>query len=282
MTVHRSKAPPSFLLFPLAVLLLSLQACSSEDIAPPRSAEVLFESGMLKFNDEEYQEAYDEFRLLTLQYQGSTLADDAQFTMGECKFRRGEYLLAAYEYEILIRTMPTSEFVANARFNRALCFFRLSPRSYLDQENTRKAIDEFQTFLEYHPTDPRAPEAEVKINELNTKLARKEFDNGIIYMKMEYYRAAVVSFDFILEKYHDTEYSEPALLRKGEALILRKRYMDASNVLQRFLERYPSSALKGEAESLLQDAREQSQQQAKSLRAKTAADSTNTAAILSR
>jgi len=172
MTVHRIKAFTSFLLLPIAALLLTLQACSSEDIAPPRSAEVLFESGMLKFNDEDYQEAYDEFRLLTLQYQGSTLADDAQFTMGECKFRRGEYLLAAYEYEILIRTMPTSEFVANARFNRAMCFSRLSPRSYLDQENTRKAIDEFQTFLEYHPTDPRAPEAEAKINFVEKKTAR--------------------------------------------------------------------------------------------------------------
>ena len=61
------------------------------------------------------------------------------------------------------------------------------------------------------------PEAEAKINELNAKLARKEYESGLIYMKMDYFRAATVSFDYVLEKYHDTPYAEPALLKKGES-----------------------------------------------------------------
>lgn len=234
-----------------------LAACSQDEIAPPRSAEDLFESGSKLFEEEEYQAAYEEFRLLTLQYPGSVHADDAQFLMGEAKFRREEYILAAYEYEIVVRSMPTSEFVPEARYKKAQCHYELSRPYYLEQEETRKAIDQFQAFIEYHPTDPRVPEAEQKITELNTKLARKEYESGLIYIKMEYYRAAGVSFDYVLEKYHDSPYAEPAYFKKGEVLYYRKRYREARDVLRGFIERYPRSAMRPDAESLLRDVEEQ-------------------------
>lgn len=237
----------------LAVLVI-LAGCSSDEVVAPRSAEEVFQSGMKLFAEEDYLEAKEEFRIVTHQYQGSALADDGQFYLGECYFKREEFILAAYEFEILLRTMPTSEFVSNARFQRALCYYNRSPESYLDQESTRKAIDEFQAFLEYHPTDPRAPEAEAKIHEMNTKLARKDYENGIIYMKMEYYKAAVVSFDYVLEKYHDTPYAEPSLLKKGEAQFYRKRYVEAKEIAERFMERYPNSSVRSDAEKLRADA----------------------------
>lgn len=232
---------------------LLLASCSQEEVIAPRSAEEIFENAKSLFAEEDYREAYEEFRILTLQYPGAALSDDAQFHMGECKFRREEYLLAAYEYEILLRTMATSEFVPDARYMRAMCYFEASRASYLDQESTRKAIDEFQGFIEYHPTDPRVSEAEQHIHEMNVKLARKEYENGIIYMKMEYYRAAGIYFDLILEKYHDTEFAEPALFKKAEALYYRKRYREAKEVLNRFQERYPGSALGEEMRTLLGD-----------------------------
>ncbi|HEX9614371.1 MAG TPA: outer membrane protein assembly factor BamD [Bacteroidota bacterium] len=223
---------------------LLLLSCSQDEVAAPRSAEVIFESAKAKFDDEDYREAYDELRILTLQYPGDDLADDAQFLMAECKYRREEYLLAAFEYETLLRTSPTSEFVPNARFMRAMCYYESSRSSSLDQENTRKAIDEFQAFIEYHPTDARVPEAEQRIQDMNAKLAKKEYENGIIYMKMEYYRAAGIYFDLILEKYHDTEYAEPALFKKAESFYYRKRYRESMEILNRFQERYPESSLR--------------------------------------
>lgn len=249
-TVLTGKLPRFAVL--LAFLVLSA-GCSQDEAAPPRSAEAIFEHGRQLYEEEEYQEAYEEFRLLTLQYPGSALADDAQFLMGEAKFKRGEYILAAYEYDVVVKSMPTSEFIPEARYKKALCHYELSRPYYLEQEETKKAIDQFQAFIEYHPTDPRVSEAEAKIAELNTKLARKEYESGIIYMKMEYYRAAGVSFDYVLEKYHDSPYAEPAYFKKGEALYYRKRYREARDVLRGFLERYPQSDLRPQAESLLKE-----------------------------
>jgi outer membrane protein assembly factor BamD len=188
-----------------------------------------------------------------LQYLGSKVADSAQFYMAECRYLREEYILAAFEYDVLLRTMPSSVFISRARFRRATCFFELSPNPILDQNYSRKAIDEYQAFLEYHPTDTLVSLAEQRINELNTKLAQKDFENGMTYMHMEYYKAATYYFDVVLDKYHDTQYAEPALLKKAEALTNRKKYTDAKEALGKFREKYPSSNLKSDADKLNSD-----------------------------
>lgn len=249
----------------LLVILSWVAGCSAPQETAPLSAEKRFEEGMKKFNDEDYLEAIEDFRIVALQYQGSALADDAQFYLGESRLQREEYILAAYEYEVLTRTMPTSEYVGKARFKRALCYYNLSPKSYLDQEYSKRAIDEFQSFIEYHPTDSLVSQAEVKIMELNTKLAKKEFDNGAVYMTMEYYKAAVISFDHILEKYHDTPYAEQAQLKKAEAMYYRNKFTEAQQEIEKFFAKYPSSAFKAEAEKLKQDILDKSAQKSKSV-----------------
>jgi len=212
-----------------------------------------FALGMELFNDEDYLQAIEEFKVVTLQYQATAFADDAQFYMAESRMAREEFILAAFEYEILLRTMPTSEFVSRARFQRETCYYNMSPSSRLDQENSRKAIDEYQAFIEYHPTDSLATVAEQRITEMNTKLAQKDFDNGMTYLRLEYNKAAVYYFDLVLEKYHDTPYAEPALLRKAQAQVARKRYAEAKEALDRFREKYPNSALGSDAEALQAD-----------------------------
>ncbi len=227
--------------------------CAREETTKNLTAEERYDLGMKKFADEDYEGAIEDFKVITLQFQGTSVADKAQFYMGECRFRREEYILAAYEYEMLIRTMPTSPLVPRARFQRATCYDRLSPKYYLDQDYTHKAIDEYQAFLEYFPTDSLVPAAEARISVLNTKLAQKMFENGMTYMKLEYYRAATYYFDLVLEKYHDTPFAEPALFRKAQALRLRKRYDEAREQLARFSERYPNSSLKPDVDALRKD-----------------------------
>jgi outer membrane protein assembly factor BamD len=232
---------------------LALSGCGSTREVEQLSADKRFEHAMVLFKEENYLEAYDEFRIVTLQFQGSKFADEAQFDMGECRYKREEYVLAAYEYDVLVRTMPTSRYVPQARYQRAMCYYRLSPVSYLDQTYSRQAIDEFQSFIEYHPTDSLVTQAEAKITELNTKLAQKEYDNGVTYIHMEYYKAALVSFDHVLEKYHDSPYAEQAQYKKAEVLLLRNRVNDAKIEVQKFLAKYPNSSLKADAEKLEKD-----------------------------
>jgi outer membrane protein assembly factor BamD len=129
----------------------------------------------------------------------------------------------------------------------------LSPNSILDQNYSKKAIDEYQAFLEYHPTDTLVSLAEQRISELNTKLAEKDYENGMTYMHMEYYKAATYYFDLVLDKYHDTQYAEPSYLKKAEALTNRKKFADAKETLEKFRTKYPSSLLKSDSDRLNSD-----------------------------
>jgi outer membrane protein assembly factor BamD len=242
-----------FLGISLFILSVLAVGCGSNEATKQFSAEERYGLGMKAYKDEDYLAAIEEFKVVSLQYQGSKVADSAQFYMAECRFVREEYILAAFEYDVLIRNMSSSIFISQARFKRATCFYELSPKSHLDQNYSRKAIDEYQAFLEYHPTDTLASVAEQRISELNTRLAQKDYENALTYMHMEYYKAATYYFDVVLEKYHDTQYAEPALLKKAEALTNRKKFEEAKSAIDKFCFKYPASTYIADAQKLRLD-----------------------------
>ncbi len=235
----------------LGLIVMLAAGCGSSKEIPNESVEQRFHHAKQLFDDEDYLEAINEFTVITLQYQGSTYAGDAQYYLGECRFKRAEYLLAAFEFSLLRRNFPASARAADAQFELGLSYYMLAPKSSLDQQYTRKAIDEFQTFLEYYPNNERAVEAGAKIRELTTRLAKKEYETARLYATMEYYKASLFYYDDVIEKYHDTEYAPLSYLEKTELLIDRKKYKDAEECITKFITLYPNSVLRSRADALL-------------------------------
>jgi outer membrane protein assembly factor BamD len=229
---------------------LLLAGCGGGDVTKVLSVEDRFAQAKALFDKGNYLEAVNDFTVITLQFQGSAFAADAQFYLGECRFAREEYLLAAFEYSVVKRNYAASPRVADAQFKIGLCFYTLSPRTTLDQTYTKRAIDELQSFVEYYPSHEKAVEADAKIKELTARLAQKEYDTARLYRTMEYYRSALFYFDDVIEKYHDTEYAPLSSIGKVELLMSRNRYREAAQESKRFLERYPNSVLRGEMEKL--------------------------------
>jgi len=244
----------------LALCILSaviLQGCGSSGVTKMMSAEERLEIAKREFDDRDYLEAIKEFEAIKLQFPGSSVADDAQFYLGECRFNKEEYLLAAMEYQELVRTMPASPLLPMAQYKIGLSYYNLAPKSSLDQRYTQRAIDEFQAFIEYFPQHELAQDAANKIRELNGRLARKVFDAAELYMKLEYYKSATLYYTTVIEKFHDTEYAEPALLGRAKSYVERKKYEEALRDLDRFLEKYTSGSLTGEAQSMRRDVEKQ-------------------------
>ena len=244
------------LLFTVLIFSL-LPGCGSSSIEQSLSADERFERGKYKYDQEDFLDAIDDFTAVTLQFPGSAVADDAQYYLGECRFRREEYLLAAYEYENLKKNMPASSLVPRAQYQIGLCYYDLAPRFTLDQKYSRKAIDEFQTYIEYYPTDELVQDAETKIRELNNRLAEKDYKTAALYMKMEYYKAASYYFESVLEKYHDSDYAEDAFFGKIRSLVERRKYEDALVEARKFLVKYPASQHKTSVESLQNEINDQ-------------------------
>lgn len=233
-----------------AFVLSSCSASKGEEIL---TAEMQYAKAMNEYNQENYLEAVEAFKTITVQYQGSTVADGAQFYIGECRFQRGEYILAAAEYDMLVRSMPSSKYVATARYKRAMSYFMMSPKPQLDQKYTKLAIDDFQTYLEYSPQDSLAKDAEKKISELTDKLAEKIYESGLLYYRREYYKAAIVYFDNVAEQYHDTRFAESAMYWKARALRERMDYDGALAAVAQLFEKFPSTTMRQEALELRAD-----------------------------
>lgn len=231
-------------------LLLIIWGCGASRDLSDLSPDERLQYALNLYNDEDYQDAATEFEAILLQYPGSIYVDDAQYYLGMCRFQRGEYILAAFEFSKLIRNMPASEFVADSQFMLAESYYQLSPNYTLDQKYTKKAIEEFQAFIDFFPLNEKVAESERKIAELNDKLARKEFTIAVIYEKMDYYTASLKYYDSVLEVYHDTQYAPQAMYRKIKLLMNREREDEALKEMRKFVVLYPEDKNIQEIENL--------------------------------
>jgi len=226
----------------LGALLLLIWGCSSTNDLSDLNADDRLTSAIKLYEDEDFEDAATEFEALMLQYPGNSVVDDAQYYLAMCKFQREEFILSAFEFSKLIKNMPASEFVADAQFMLAESYYELSPDFTLDQNYTKKAIEEYQAFVDFFPLNQRVAEAERKISELNDKLGRKEYSIAVIYEKMEYYTASLKYYDAVVEIYHDTQYAPLALYRKIKLLMDREREDEALKEMRKFVRMYPEDS----------------------------------------
>lgn len=231
-------------------LLLIFFGCSSSIDTTNMGSDSRLDYAMKLYSEEDYEPAIAEFQAIILQFPGNAVVDNAQFYLAMCRFQRGEYILSAFEFSKLIKNMSVSEFVPQAQLMLAESYYELSPDFSLDQKYTKKAIEEYQAFLDFFPTNEKVSEAEGKIKELNTKLAEKEFNSAKIYEKLEFYTAAMRYYDNVVEVYHDTPFAPQALYNKINILTGRNKNQDAIEEIGKFLQRYPNDGRASELEGL--------------------------------
>lgn len=226
----------------LILLIFSIfyVGCSSSNEYLFMTPEEHFELAMKYYNDKSFESAINEFQSILLQYPGSSVIDDSQFYLAQSRFMRKEFIIAASEFSRLIRNMSASEYIPEAQFMLAECYYKLSPAVSLDQRYTKKAKEEYQAYVYFFPTHEKAVEAENRIFEMNEKLAQKEFNDAVIYTKLEYYEAAVLYFDSVIEIFHDTKYAPMASFNKIKVLIEIKKNNDALIEATKFVQRYPT------------------------------------------
>jgi len=210
-----------------------------------------FEYAKRLFDKKDYYKARMQLTIIVLNNPGHQIIENAQYYLAESHYFQKEYLLAVEEYEKLIRSLPRSEFIDDSRFRVAMCYFKLSPKYSLDQEYTLKAISFFQQFLEDYPDSEFRAEADIHHKECVLKLAKKEYKSGELYRKMGALRAAVISFDAVLEKHHDTEFADDALYWKGECHRKMREWDEAKAAFKDLVQRFVQSPYVGKAEGRL-------------------------------
>lgn len=202
-----------------------------------------FKEALRKYEDEDYLEARDEFKIIILSSRLSSVVDSARFYYADCFYHTKDYTLAIGEFERLIKFYPRSNLLDDAQYKIGLCYYKLSPQYALDQEYTYKAIKAFQAFLEDYPDSELKPEVEKMLLTCRSKLSKKAFKVGELYRKMGELEPAVISFQKVIDTYYDTKFAPLATYWKGECLRKLGRTDEAREAFTDFLSKYPEHDL---------------------------------------
>jgi len=214
---------------------------------------VLFDSAKKDYDKGKYLNAIEKFQLLVYNFPGATLVDTAQYYLAMSYYGDKDYELAAVEYSRLKNSYPQSDYADNAQFMAGVCYFENSPKqSGLDQEDIKRSIVALGDFILDNPDSPLVSDAEMVITKARTKLARKEYDNGLVYMKIYDYRAAKIYLQYVIDDFTDTEYAPLALFKLAEIDYKMNDYKSASERFNQFMNVYAKHELIGDARNYLE------------------------------
>ena len=215
-----------FLLLVSTAIFIS---CSTTSTRSDIDYDSEFESGKIALGKKKYIKAQDHFNTVVIVASHTELGDDALFYLGESFFYSKEYLMAIAEYDRLIRKMPFSPFIEKARYRICEAYLTLSPKYFNDQTYSEKALEKLQEFIDDYPNSDERQKAELDIKQLRNKLSEKAYQSGVLYMKMEEYKAALLAFKQVVELYYDTDFIELAHLKTIACYIEKNEFETASN-----------------------------------------------------
>lgn len=254
-----------FLLF--LVALMGFTSCSFNKLMKSSDNEKKYTAALAFYQKEQYSKALSLFDDLATVYRGSNRSENIHYYIAECYYNLGQYYLAGYYYKEFTRTYPTSTKAEECAFKAAYCSYLNSPKPSLDQTETKKAIDEFQLFLNRYPQTALKDSANTMIDELRLKLEEKQYQIARLYYITEDYKAAAVALVNLAKQFPNSPHMEEI-----KFLTVKSRYKLAMNSVQSkkeerlqatveayhdFIDTYSSSKHIKEAEGYYADAIEE-------------------------
>ena len=160
----------------------------------------------------EYVVASELLRTFVANNAGSADVDEAVFLLGQAQLRNKDWTAAAGEFERLLRDYPESDSSAAARFALGEAWFAQSRPPDFDQEQTHRAITEWNRYLQDFPGHWQNDLARERVKTARTRLADKLVRTAQLYLKLDLPKPARVYFDMVAADYRDTVWGPEAQL----------------------------------------------------------------------
>jgi outer membrane protein assembly factor BamD len=246
------------------------------------------------YEKKDYDGAALTLESLLVTSRATALEDHVLFLLGQTYYHSGQYLLSADIFTRLLKQVPSTQYARTAQFMIAKSHEKLSPHFELDQQETVKAIDQFALFIDQFPVtdsakissdvetyrellkiNPDNPTykqryamanaefgkidslkyAEKAIPVLREKLAKNAYFIARQYVQLKKFKAAVIFYDEVIKRYSETVYVPQAWVGKIDALMKRKKWFEAGQALDQYLQLYPDKHrdMKGAREKITQN-----------------------------
>ncbi|WP_342329107.1 outer membrane protein assembly factor BamD [Pedobacter sp. FW305-3-2-15-E-R2A2] len=261
------------LLLSFTIIALTIAGCKSqfEKIRLSNDVAKKYQEAMKLYNKKNYTKAIILFEDLSQKYRGRAEAEDLNYYYALTLYKLRDYTTARYQFKSFADTYPTSKYAEECRYLGAYCYYLESPKFSLDQENTYKAIDALQLFINFYPKSERVADASKYIADLRSKLETKAFENAKLYFDLggwdiSNYKSAVIALKNAQIDFPDIKYAEEMdlLIVKSQynyaknSIELRQedRYNEAITYADEFVEAHPQSKLVDQAKALKKDSEE--------------------------
>jgi outer membrane protein assembly factor BamD len=234
----------------IIIVGISGLGCGGGKTFVAESADMAYDHAMESYQKGDYKEAGRWFQRVIFNYPGDELIDKAMFYLADSYFRDKDYLMAANEFKRVSSEFPDEPLAMQSLYKLGICYSRLSLDYELDQTDTRRAVDTFNSLIERFPRSEFSDSARVRISALQAKLAHKEYENGHFYYKRHYYDSAIIQFETLRQEYPDNPWLPPTLYYLSKAYEKLELNEDADKTRRELIESFPES---DEAKKIMQE-----------------------------
>ena len=278
MSVTRFFSRSAVILFAMGLLMSSGCSSSKPAMTATERVNEGYARAQKLYDKGNYDEAALAFESLLFTSRATALEDDVLYYLAQSYYRSGQYILSAEMFTRLQQQISSTPYARTSQFLLAKSYEKLSPHFELDQQSTNKAIEQFGLYLELYPMTDSAKIASdvemykelLKINPgnadykqkfaeatahyarvdslhyaekaipvLREKLAKNTYFVAHQYVQLKKYKAAVIFYDEVIKRYADTVYFKQALAGKIDVLMKRKKWFDAGQALDQYVQLFP-------------------------------------------
>lgn len=221
-------------------LFLLLCSCGEYNkVLKSKDIDYRFDYAKRAFDDRKYTQAATVLETVYTHLRGGPNGEEALFLLAMSYYENKDYLNSGVYFKTYYSRYPRGKYAELARFYSGYGYYLDSPDPQLDQSQTVKAIEELQGFLDYFPKSDRVTIAQNAIFEMQDKLTLKELQNAQLYYNLgnfmgNNYEAAIITAQNALKDYPYSKFREDF-----ELLILKSKYQEARlSVNERQADRY--------------------------------------------
>lgn len=268
------------IILPLAVFCLMATSCAHEFNQVYKSSDYAYKYEYAKecFANGKYTRATTLLQELIVQLKGHSTEQESLYLLAMSELNNKDYQTAAEAFRKYIKSYPRGIYAEMATYNLGLSLFLSTPEPRLDQTETVNAIAALQDYLDIYPDGKMRQQAQKHLIELQDKLVTKELYSARLYYHLgtyfgncssggNNYEACIVTAQNALKDYpynHNREDFALLIMRSKYELAQQsvearrlERLQDAEDECYGFINEYPDSKQRGEAEQYIEKLKKQ-------------------------
>jgi outer membrane protein assembly factor BamD len=175
---------------------------------------------------------------------------DARFYTAECLFNRRQLLEAARVFRRITDEFPRHRLAPDALLRTGDAYAEMWKTPDLDPTYGETAVATYQELMQRFRGTPAADRARLRIAQMESWMAGKEFKSGTYYIRMRAYDSAIIYFRGVVANYPQSDFASLSVVKLIE-IYERLDYQEEKNEMCGYLSRYyPGAMAEGETSEM--------------------------------